>query len=792
MIGIPHYLTPPQSEVLRSNLLESGFNCLLQMNTGSGKTWLAEYAIARTVLRGFRAIYLSPTRALAHELFCRWKAQMPETEIGIFTGDFGHSNEAYPVSFGRAQVLIMTPERLDACTRHWRTHWGWLPDVDLLVVDEFHMLGDGARGARLEGCLGRFRRLNPFSRILGLSATLGNREELANWLDGVDYTADWRPIPLTWRIAHYRKADEKLEVTAAEVQRVLLEGGKSLIFVQSRRRAESLSSWFGNQGFKAKHHHAGLGLKEREGIETGFRNHLFDVLVATSTLEVGINLPVRQVVLYDLQSFNGSEYRPLLVNQVWQRVGRAGRPSLDTAGEAVLIAPRWESRETQSYQSGKFESIKSGLTEQRALAEQIIVEVSSGLCKTRSNLKSAFALTLAAHQTRLPLLDPIINDLCQAGMLSEITSDVETNKPRLRLKSTPLGRIAARQMLSPSTVLLFQKVTQNKTNLRFFDILLIAAASEDCEPILQVDYEELGDLSFALSKEPSQLLHLGQQELSEELGIRGLRLLAAIKVAMVIRAWTRKSDTEAVALAFNCYPFEIKKLCDSLDRLLSAMSSCLKLTPKEDNDPLSSIDSPLFEKVSALKNMIKAGLDETTVTLTLIPGMGPTIASRLAKHGIKDIEDLAQCAPDDITPIGGISEKRAARWIDDAEKLMYTMTFRYFEEIGSEPAPVDCVWPSHIDPYRVRRALELQVKQVTESCYQVTGGSDPHQVQSGNEELKCDCPDAAKGNTCKHLIAVNIVCGNPFFLELRDRLILDTQKNKFDLLSLWLESGRRH
>lgn len=129
----------------------------------------------------------------------------------------------------------MTPEKLDACTRSWRSHWGWLPSVDLVVVDEFHLLGDKHRGARLEGALSRMMRLNPFVQILGLSATLGNTQELADWLDGVCYISNVRSVPMEWQFKYFKKAEQKPELLLQLVKSNLATGGKSLVFVQSRR-----------------------------------------------------------------------------------------------------------------------------------------------------------------------------------------------------------------------------------------------------------------------------------------------------------------------------------------------------------------------------------------------------------------------------------------------------------------------------------------------------------------------------------------------------------------------------
>ena len=141
------FSNPAQQRVFDLGLLDTGFSVVLQLPTGTGKTWLAEQAIASVLALGRRAVYLTPLRALASELVERWKVRFEDHHVGIFTGDFGKLGNRYPVSFEDASLLIMTPERLDACTRNWRSHWRWIPHVDLLIVDEFHLLGDPHRGA---------------------------------------------------------------------------------------------------------------------------------------------------------------------------------------------------------------------------------------------------------------------------------------------------------------------------------------------------------------------------------------------------------------------------------------------------------------------------------------------------------------------------------------------------------------------------------------------------------------------------------------------------------------------
>jgi helicase len=238
---------------------------------------LAEQAIFSTLRSGRRAIYLTPLRALANELLERWRTTFQGFEVGVFTGEYGQRH-AHPMPFEKARLLIMTPERLDACTRHWRTLWAWLPEVDLLVVDELHLLGDRGRGARLEGALLRVRRLNPFLRVLGLSATLGNRSELAEWLNGVHFGSEWRPISVTWRCVRYQRATDKPRILREVVDGCLSSGGQSLVFVQSRRRAEELARELIESGVAAGHHHAGLDSDHAGGLRESIGEELYGCL----------------------------------------------------------------------------------------------------------------------------------------------------------------------------------------------------------------------------------------------------------------------------------------------------------------------------------------------------------------------------------------------------------------------------------------------------------------------------------------------------------------------------------
>ncbi|MGD1853910.1 MAG: DEAD/DEAH box helicase [Leptolyngbyaceae cyanobacterium] len=770
-----------QQTILDSGLLTIGFNCVLQMPTGSGKTWLAEQAIENVLLRNQRAIYLTPLRALASELGERWHQRFAGRTVGIFTGDY----KAQAMSYQRSQLLIMTPEKLDACTRSWRSHWHWLPDVDLIVVDELHLLGDPHRGARLEGTLMRLIRLNPFVRILGLSATLGNRQELADWLNGVEYGSSRRPIPLSWQVVRYKRAQEKPELLLREAQRAVEAGGQTLVFVQSRRRAEELANALKDSGLRAAHHHAGLDHTVRKQVESAFRSGEVSVLVATATLEMGLNLPVRQVILYDLQTFDGVDFVPLPVNSVWQRAGRAGRPGLDSSGEVVLIAPKWDGQ-VEHYAKGQFEAIRSGLSQVNGLAEQIITEVASGLCRTQTQLEHVFAQSLAAKQHRLASVSETIGAMLQAEMLQETEFE---GQPRLR--ATRLGYVAVRHMLSPQTVLLFKQILETAfletyCELSFLDLLMVAASSADCQPLIPVDFEALEDLNQGLAQEPSTLLGLSCGELVDLLQADGKRLLAIFHTALIARTWTRVGATFQVADEHGCYAFEVERLRESMERLLMAMVEIATAVAHPDS-PEPDWVTPR-EKVKILAHMVSKGLDEQTVTLTLVPGIGAKMARQLQQANIADIEDLALAAPNQLTDLPGIAQKRAGQWVEAAEEMVdcHSSAYRYRESL-----PVGKVtgtrWSpdmADVDPYRLRRALSLKVQGQDGGVYRITGGLDPHRVKLGTGQFSCDCPDFSKGHLCKHILAVRLFRGERNLEELV--AALSESGSGLDLFQLWI------
>ena len=161
-------------------VLETDDNVVAAAPTASGKTALAELAICRTLSQGGTALFLAPLRALTTEKESEWERfEELGYSVAVVTGE----RDLDPRRAERADILVMTPEKADSATRkHDSARYSFVTDVDCVVIDEVHLLDSERRGAVLEVTVSRLRRLcDP--RVIALSATMKNVDDVADWLD---------------------------------------------------------------------------------------------------------------------------------------------------------------------------------------------------------------------------------------------------------------------------------------------------------------------------------------------------------------------------------------------------------------------------------------------------------------------------------------------------------------------------------------------------------------------------------------------------------------------------------
>ncbi|MBS3141942.1 DEAD/DEAH box helicase [Candidatus Woesearchaeota archaeon] len=183
-------LRPCQIKAIDKGVMH-GKSMIVCSPTASGKTLVGEMACINTIVhQGKKAVYIVPLKALANEKFRDFRKRYGnKIKIALSIGDLDES-ESYLASY---DLIICTAEKLDSLLRH---HTPWITSVKTIVVDEIHLLNDPGRGPTLEVLMTLLRQVIPGLQIIGLSATIGNPEMLAAWLEAELVLDGWRPVKL--------------------------------------------------------------------------------------------------------------------------------------------------------------------------------------------------------------------------------------------------------------------------------------------------------------------------------------------------------------------------------------------------------------------------------------------------------------------------------------------------------------------------------------------------------------------------------------------------------------------
>ncbi|MFL2001280.1 DEAD/DEAH box helicase [Microbacterium sp. A1-JK] len=348
-------LYPAQDEAVIE--LVSGANVVLSTPTGTGKSLVAIAAHAACLAAGGRTYYTAPIKALVSEKFFALVDIFGAENVGMVTGDSSVNPDA-PIICCTAEILANLALRQG-------------PDavVDQVVMDEFHYYGDPDRGWAWQVPL----LLLPRAQFLLMSATLGDVTDLAADLTRRTgrptalVTGVERPVPLHFSYARtpvHETVQELLDTRQAPVyivhfsQAAAMERAQALssIKIITREQRDEIAEAIGGFRFNTAFgrmlsrfvragigvHHAGMLPRYRRLVETLAQRGLLRVICGTDTLGVGINVPIRTVLITALTKYDGQKMRQLSAREFHQIAGRAGRAGYDTAGTVVVMAPDHE------------------------------------------------------------------------------------------------------------------------------------------------------------------------------------------------------------------------------------------------------------------------------------------------------------------------------------------------------------------------------------------------------------------------------------------------------------------
>ncbi|WP_459651503.1 DEAD/DEAH box helicase [Kitasatospora sp. Ki12] len=461
---LPHPAFNPVQAATVPAVTDGDEHVMVVAPTGAGKTAIGMVAALTAHRNGRKAAWLVPQRSLTDELdrdLAAWRRA--GLRVVRLTGEAAVDTDL----IREADLWVATTEKFEAICRAGSLRAA-LAEVGCLVVDEIHLLGDPVRGPVLEALLARVREDAARVRIVGLSATVANADQLATWLGARLIRSPWRPTRLTWQLPAMPPDADAADWTTRNNTRTrhtvdlarhhTADGGSVLVFCGSKRSVRTAALALAHDrgvdttGADADDSDvverlctkAGVRLHYRDwphkrDAEQAFRTRQADILVATSTVAAGVNLPARAVIVRDTQ-IGMSRIEVSMVQQMFGRAGRIGAGERE--GHAYLLtAPserhHWRPRLAAGY------TVTSRIRDR--LPDHLLAEAVQNRIATAAQAEHWWKSTLAFHQGHHPF-DPLHD---ATDFLTDTAYLIRTPGPDGddQLEATELGRLTSRFMV---------------------------------------------------------------------------------------------------------------------------------------------------------------------------------------------------------------------------------------------------------------------------------------------------------------------------------------------------------
>jgi helicase len=526
--------------------------------------------------------------------------------------------------------------------------------------------------------LTQLKLLETKPQIVGLSATITNSDEIADWLDCKLVKNDWRPVPLTEGVCDAGEVtmsdgktfsvERSLRGTPIDlgVQSVK-EGGQSLVFAETRNRSKSLATKAADAisqilekkdlkelektskkilsenehteliktlAFLVKKgvafHHAGLNQNCRETIETEFRKGHIKLLSSTPTLAAGVNLPARRVVISNINRYNAKvgKNMPISILEYKQLCGRAGRPQYDDYGEAIIVGNGNTEDLTDYYINGEPEPIISKITDDKSLRTHILSVIVTHPGIKKDEILEFFLQTLGGLQSRKPTIKFAIDI-----SLRFLSSEYLIIKKGERYAATEFGKKTSMLYIDPLTATSFRDAIENVSQERRHTLgyLHLISNCEEFFPKFSLRQKDYESASLMIENNSSELL----EPISEYDCSRSL---------LALQAWITESTELSLSDTLGIESGDMHRMAE----MANWLSYCLREISKH----VERAD--LLEELDDLRKRIVYGIREELLELVRVKGIGRVRARILFKHGIKNLDDLAKIPVNKLAEIDKI------------------------------------------------------------------------------------------------------------------------------------------
>lgn len=655
---------PAQKAVIESGYLDDDENYIISIPTASGKTVLGVLAALKTVLNGGKAVYAAPLLSIQNEKVKEFKNF---EKHGIKVGRHPSSSD----------LSVMVFESFDALTRF---SWDTLRDVDTLIVDEFHMIGEYSRGPTLEAAITRAKIINPNIRIIALSATLQNIDEIEEWLESKTVTHDYRPVPLNKEVLDCEMFElkNKNDVIVKIIEKSIEDNSQALSFVSTRRFTESLSTYVAKkinkkltkeQKEKFKEvadkllevpkkkgslptttclklaesaekgvvfHHAGLFNEQKEIIEDEFRAGNILMIAATPSLMYGVNLPSKSVVIRDYTRWTSNGPANIPVFDYEQMSGRAGRPQYDSEGNSYLIAKTMDEAYDlkERYVEGEVEPTTSKLVDNKdAIFKQIIAQIASGLSKNIDELSDFFEKTLYGYQMKNnPSMAAFASDSIKWEIEAALEFLLQNGIVRATpegLKTTDFGNLISKSNYSVETAVKIKEYVSDINELNPYEMIYALCETPDM-PLISFKGRK--------SKDPVR------DKLAES-GLFAVDIGNAEATAVSLIEWINERNEYEIENAYNVYSASTRRSAYEASLLVKFAKQTMEILG----------NYSILKDLDYLSARLYYGVKEDLIKLVVgVKRLGRKRAREIVNVFGNDLTNVSEA---DLRKIDGIGEK---------------------------------------------------------------------------------------------------------------------------------------
>ncbi|KAK7867975.1 hypothetical protein R5R35_014759 [Gryllus longicercus] len=449
-----------QEECLSLKAVEEKTNLVYALPTSGGKTLVAEILLLRELLCYKKNVlfvlpYISIVQEKVHSL------SQFAIDLGFLVEEYAGGKGQYPPKKRRRKqsIYVATIEKAHSLINSMIDSKR-LSEIGLTIVDELHLLGEGDRGATLECLLTKLLFSSEKIHIVGMSATIGNLEEVAKFLRAEIYVNNFRPVELKefvkcedflWKVKYNEEellekerkieppyTDSMNKIDPDKVCSLVLEvvpEYSCLVFCPTKNNCENVATLFTKimprellevkkeerkalsralsiEGrgsicsvlekcipYGVAYHHSGLTGDERRLLEEAYRAGTLCCICCTSTLAAGVNLPAKRVILR--APFVGNTF--INLRQYKQMIGRAGRAGLDSIGESILVCQQHDRERVGNLLRSRMNNVASQLhaSTSRGLQSLVLSSIGLGIANCRKDLYKMVSHTLLHVQSAI-------------------------------------------------------------------------------------------------------------------------------------------------------------------------------------------------------------------------------------------------------------------------------------------------------------------------------------------------------------------------------------------------------